>query len=59
MLSIEQKMHKLKVKSYIILVDKTEDLSPEHSISDDSERLFLRGKGSGVGYIGVFATNQL
>ena len=41
------------------LVDKTEDLSPEHSTSDDSEKLFLRGKGSRVEYIGVFATNQL
>ena len=42
------------------LADKTEDLSPGHSISDHSEGRLRRGKGTGVGvgpgYMGVLAT---
>ena len=37
-------------------VDKSEDLSQGHSISDNSERLLQRGGGGELGYIGVFAT---
>jgi len=37
------------------LADKTEDLSPGHSISDNSERL-LQEVREEPGYIAVFAT---
>ena len=38
-------------------VDKTEDLSLRHSISDNSERLLWRGKG-GAGYIRDFCNKR-
>ena len=38
-------MHNLKGENYVfLLVDKTEDLSPEHSPSDSSEGLLQIGK---------------
>ena len=45
--------HKLKVASYVLFGDLTEDYSLGDSLSGSSEGLFQRGKG-GAGYVGVF-----
>ena len=51
----ERKCTTSKLRVMFYLVDKTEDVSLGHILSDSSERLLQRGKG-GAGYIGVFTT---
>ena len=41
------------------LVDKTEDLSPEDSLSDSSEGQLQRGKGGAGIYRGFWDKNQV
>ena len=40
----KKRKHNLKVENYILLADKTEDLSPGRSLSDSSEGLLWRSK---------------
>ena len=40
-----EKMHNLKVKNYVLFVDKTEDFSLKDSLLDSSEGLLWRDKG--------------
>ena len=50
-LSTEKKMHNLKVESYVLFGELTEDYSPGYSLSNSSEELLQRGNGGARMYM--------